>query len=88
MNNDPLAYQYLRRVREALFAFNRNISDSSVLIEIINTLGLDGEAIIKEAEQPASQQLLKKDFELARNLGVRGFPTIIMINDEIELPTA
>jgi putative protein-disulfide isomerase len=80
--NDALANEYLRRAREALFAFNQNISDPSVMIEIVNRLGLDGEAIVKKAEQPAGQQLLNEDFGLARRLGVRGFPTIIIINEE------
>ena len=73
-HNDELAFDYLRRAREALFAFNRNISDPSVMIDIVNQLGLDGEAIIKEAEQPSGHQLLNEDFSLARSLGARGFP--------------
>jgi putative protein-disulfide isomerase len=81
-HNDALAYEFLRRAREELFPFNQNISDSSVMIEIVNKLGLDGEAIVNEAEQPAGQQLLNEDFALARSLGARGFPTIIMINEE------
>lgn len=80
--NNELAFDYLRRAREALFAFNRNISDPSVMIDIVNHLGLDGEAIIKEAEQPSGHQLLNEDFSLARNLGARGFPSIIMVNEE------
>lgn len=81
-HNDALAYEFLRRAREELFAFNQNISEPSVMIEIVNKLGLDGEAIVNEAEQPAGQQLLNEDFSLARSLGARGFPTIIMINEE------
>lgn len=81
-HDDALAYEYLRRAREALFAFNQNISDQSLLIDIVNKLGLNGEAIVEEADQPMSQQLLNEDFSLARNLGARGFPTIIMINEE------
>ncbi|KAA9028645.1 DsbA family protein [Niallia endozanthoxylica] len=81
-HNDALAYEYLRRAREALFAFNKNISDTAVMIEIVNHLGLDGKAIVLEAEQPIGQQLLNEDFSLARSLGVRGFPTIVMINEE------
>lgn len=80
--NDATAYQYLRRAREALFAFNQNISDKSVMIDIVNKLGLEGEAIVNEAEQATGQQLLNEDFSLARSLGVRGFPTIIMMNEE------
>lgn len=81
-HNDQLAYEYLRRAREALFAFNQNISDESILTEIVNTLGLDGKAIVNKAEQQIGQQLLNEDFSLAGNLGARGFPSIFMINKE------
>lgn len=81
-HNDALAYEYLRRAREALFAFNQNIADKSVMIETVKAIGLDGEAIVNEAEQPIGQQLLNEDFGLAGSLGARGFPTIIMINQE------
>jgi len=81
-NNDALAYDYLRRSREALFTFNRNIAEESIMIDIVNQLGLDGEAIVRDAEQQTGQQLLNEDFSLARSLGVRGFPTIIMVNKD------
>ncbi|MBM7609295.1 putative DsbA family dithiol-disulfide isomerase [Lysinibacillus composti] len=81
-HTDALAYEYLRRSREALFAFNQNISAPSVMVEIVNHLGLDGEAIVREAEQGIGQQLLDEDFSLVRSLGVRGFPTIVIINKE------
>jgi len=81
-HNDGLANEYLRRAKEALFVFNRNIADPTVMIDIVNHLGLDGEAIINEAEQPAGQHLLNEDFSLSRSLGARGFPTIIMVNEE------
>lgn len=74
--------QYLRRAREALFVFNKNISDLEVLKDIVNSIGLNGESIINEAEQPIGQQLLNEDFSLARKLGVRGFPTIILMNED------
>ena len=80
--NEALARVFLRRVREAVFAFNQNIAEHSILVDIVNKLGLDGEAIVKEAEQPNGQQLLNEDFALAAKLGARGFPTIVMINEE------
>lgn len=80
--NNEKAFEYLRRAREALFAFNYNISDEAVLIDIVNKLGLNGASIVKEAEQANGQQLLNEDFELTRSLGARGFPTIIMMNEE------
>lgn len=77
-----LAMEFLRRTREALFVFNQNISEKSVLIDIVNNLGLDGLSIVNESEQPIGQQLLNEDFQLVRKLGARGFPTIIMMNEE------
>lgn len=81
-HTDAKATEYLRRSREALFAFNQNISDKSVMIEIANHIGLDGKAIVNEAEQQVGLQMLHEDFDLVRRLGVRGFPTIIMTNEE------
>ncbi|KKK36237.1 dithiol-disulfide isomerase [Mesobacillus campisalis] len=81
-HGSTLANEYLRRAREALFAFNQNIAERSVMVEIVQELGLDGEAIVHEAEKEIGQEWLNEDFALARSLGVRGFPTIIMINEE------
>lgn len=80
--NEAKAFEFLRRAREALFVFNRNISDKSELIKIVNEFGLDGESIVNASEQQAGMQLLNEDFELTRNLGARAFPTIVMINEE------
>ena len=77
-----MANVFLRRVREAAFPFNQNIADNQVLIKVVNQLGLDGESVVREAGQEYSQQLLNEDFALARSLGVRGFPTVIIINKE------
>jgi putative protein-disulfide isomerase len=78
--DEKLAKTFLRRAREAVFAFNRNIGDDEVLLEIVNQMGLDGNRIVKEASLPSSQELLDQDFALAGKLGVRGFPTLIMVN--------
>lgn len=80
--DEKLAKTFLRRAREAVFAFNQNIGEEQILINLVNQMGLDGESILKEAELPSGQQLLDQDFALARSLGVRGFPTIIMVNEE------
>ncbi|MBZ5752358.1 DsbA family protein [Metabacillus rhizolycopersici] len=80
--SEELANTYLRRAREAVFAFNKNIADDQVLIDLVNQMGLDGESIVKEAALESSQQLLEQDFALAGSLGVRGFPTVIMVNEE------
>lgn len=74
--------EFLRRAREAVFVFNQNISKDEVLIDIVNGLGMDGQEIVKEAGEASAQQMLEADFDIVARLGVRGFPTIIMINEE------
>ncbi|MFS0862302.1 DsbA family protein [Fredinandcohnia sp. 179-A 10B2 NHS] len=81
-HNNEIAYAFLRHAREALFAFNENIADDFVMSRLVNDIGLNGEAIVKEANDQTVQDLLNEDFALTRNLGVRGFPTIVMINEE------
>jgi putative protein-disulfide isomerase len=80
--NEAAARTFLRRAREAVFAFNRNIGEEKVLIDIVNQMGLEGTSTVKEAEGQVGEALLQEDFALAGTLGVRGFPTIIMINEE------
>ena len=75
-------HAFLRRAREAVFVFNRNIGTDEVLTEIVNSLGLPGEEIVQASAMEAAQDLLEADFQKAAQLGVRGFPTLIMVNQE------
>jgi putative protein-disulfide isomerase len=81
-HGEEKAFEYLRRAREALFVFNQNIGEASVLVEVVNTVGLNGELLVKEADEEIGHQLLNEDFLLTRNLGARGFPTMIMVNED------
>lgn len=74
--------EFLRRAREAVFAFNRNIGETQVLMELVNQMGLDGAQIVEQSELEEAQNLLEQDFDLVARLGVRGFPTIIMVDEE------
>lgn len=77
-----LANTFLRRAREELFAFNQNIAQDDMLIRIVNQLGLNGEDIVHQSKLPEANTSLQEDFQLVRELGVRGFPTIVMVNEE------
>lgn len=80
--SEELATLFLRRAREAVFAFNKNIAEDHVLAEIVTAIGLDGNEMIKKAKQPDAEQLLMEDFMLAGQLGATGFPSIIFVNAE------
>src|SRR5690606_37306393 len=77
---DPeLARAFLRRAREAVFAFDRNVADPAVLAAIVDGLGRDGSAVVAEAEGERGRALLDADLAFARELGVRGFPTLAFV---------
>ena len=80
--DSEIATAFLRRAREALFAFNKNIAKDDILIELVNQVGLDGEKIVAQSKLPDAETSLQEDFQLVRQLGVRGFPTIILLNEE------
>lgn len=80
--NTAQANAFLRRAREELFAFNKNIAEDDVLVKIVNELGLDGQAIVEQAKSQEANAALQEDFAQVRQLGVRGFPTIVMVNEE------
>lgn len=77
-----LATIFLRRAREELFAFNKNIAQDEILINLVNQVGLDGKQIVEQSKRPEANTSLQEDFQLVRQLGVRGFPTIVMMNEE------
>src|SRR5690554_5611280 len=83
---DPeLARTFMRRAREAVFAFDRNIADPAVLAELVDGLGvadLDGASVVAEADSERGIALLQRDLDLAREHGVRGFPTILLMDEE------
>lgn len=81
-NNPELANTFLRRAREELFAFNQNIAQDDILIRIVDQIGLNGAEIVQQSKLPEANTSLHEDFQLVRQLGVRGFPTIVMVNEE------
>lgn len=81
------AIKFIRLVREAVFVFNKNISDNDVLKNIVEDLykednTIDIDSILNIANNDKGQTLLAEDFNLVQQLGVRGFPTIVIVNNE------
>lgn len=80
--SENLALAFLRKAREAVFVYNQNIGEDQNLAALVNQIGLNGRRIIQEAASPTGQALLEQDFTFAAKMGIRGFPTIIMVNEE------
>ncbi|MBW7475296.1 DsbA family protein [Paenibacillus oenotherae] len=79
--NEAYSSSFLRQAREAVFAFNKNVGDEQVLEDIVNRIGYDGNDIVEQAGTEHAQKLLEMDFDLTRNFGVTGFPTVTFVNE-------
>lgn len=87
VDSPAAAIKFTRLVREAVFVFNKNISDKAVLKHIVEDLykgdnTIDVDSILNIADSDIGQNLLAEDFNLVSQLGVRGFPTIVIVNKD------
>lgn len=72
----------LRQIREAIMLRNQDISEASVLKNVLDEVGLDSQSILKEAESEAAEQLLIQDLQTVQSLQATGFPTVVLVNDQ------
>ena len=77
-----LAFDFLKRVQEAFYAMNRDVTDLDVLADIAEETGIDRTAFT--AEYTAGQTITEtwRDFETSRTMGVTGFPTLLVGSDD------
>lgn len=75
MQNNEKAILYLREVREMVFVKKMNIAKWENLVQAAKNIGLDVEKFKAHYEGHA-KVLFEEDLKMARQYGVRGFPTL------------
>jgi len=73
------AVRFMRKLRELLFLEKKNITKWEVVLEAAMTVGLDTFQLKDDFEGRAIA-LFQEDLAYARQLGVRGFPTLFFAN--------
>ncbi|WP_175373429.1 DsbA family protein [Paenibacillus agri] len=73
---------YLRRLREMVFLEKVNIAKEEALIQASIDVGLDTERFKRSYHDPATAELFYQEIEEGAELGVRGFPTILIVDEE------
>lgn len=76
MQDEQMALRFLRRIREMVFLEKKNIARWEHLEAAARQVGLDA-AQLKTDFEGRAKQAFQEDLNLARQLGVRGFPTLI-----------
>lgn len=81
VQDEQKAVRFLRKLREMVFVEKRNITRWEHLSQAAAETGLDLEKF-KEDYENRAKDLFNEDLEVARQWGVRGFPTIYFIDEE------
>lgn len=76
--NDGLGLEMLSAIQQAYYVKALNPSDTEVLVELARELGIDPEAFERALTSNEIQQEFEKHLQTARNLGVSGFPALIL----------
>jgi 2-hydroxychromene-2-carboxylate isomerase len=69
---------FVRGVYRANFADDRDISDATVLEEILGTIGQQGARVIELAISAENKERLRRETETAWDLGIFGAPTCVV----------
>jgi len=77
MQDAEKAVVFLRKMRELLFLQKKNIEKWEVVATAAQASGLDVQKLKTDVDGHA-EKLFKEDLELAKSMGVRGFPSIFI----------
>ena len=71
-----------RQIQQAYYRQARNPSDNETLIELAGEIGLNQERFSVHLVADQTQQRLVDEIAKARAIGVSGFPSLILLNDD------
>lgn len=75
---------YLELLHKSFYAHNQDITDTSVLASLAVSLGVESDAFTEIFLSEEARAATVQDFQIARNLGVTGFPTLVAVDKAAE----
>lgn len=79
IQDEQKAIAFLRILREMVFLQKKNITENQNIVDAAIQAGLDPKKLLEDMPGKGLE-LFKADLQLAQNLSVRGFPTLILNN--------
>lgn len=76
------SFAFLANVHEAFYVGNRDVTDPQVLLALAEETGLDREDFVASFNAKEIMEETFRDFQTARRMNVRGFPSILLRDDE------
>jgi len=75
------AKAFLRRIREMLFLEKINIAREEALLQAADEVGLEPERFVSDLRDSSITERFYQEVEEGRRLGVRGFPSMIVVDE-------
>ncbi len=79
MQDEEKAHLFMREMRELVFLKKKNIAKWEHMATTAKTVGLDVDQLKKDFDSKA-KTLFEQDLNIAREYGVRGFPTVYVLD--------
>lgn len=74
------AIAFLRAIRERVFLHKQNITESALLVQVAEEVGVNPKQFLIDLETTAVA-LFEKDLQLVQEFGVRSFPTLVFCDE-------
>jgi len=73
-------FEFFKAVQTAFYYENKNTADVQTYLKIAEEFDIDTDLFKKEFESEEMKDLIRKDFEKSAEMGVRGFPSMILVD--------
>ena len=77
-----LTFPLFKAIQTAFYAGGRDVTQPGVLADLAAELGIDARAFLRDFDSDAARARTQAHFRQARQAGVRGFPTLIVQQDD------
>ncbi len=71
-------FDFFKAIQTAFYAENKNTNEVDTFLDLVEDLEVDRNKFKVMFESEGMKQAVRKDFETAAEMGVRGFPTLIL----------
>jgi putative protein-disulfide isomerase len=82
MEGELRGLDFFSAIQKAFYTDNRDVTQAEVLIDLANTAGLEKERFAELLGSEEMKIATARDFQFARELGVTGFPTVVLRDGE------
>ena len=79
-------FEFFKLTQEAFYFHNKDLRQAASYNAILEELDIDTDIFTKRFNSEEYKALVKTDFQRAAELGVRGFPTVLLqVNDQVKV---